>query len=216
MSGVLTGMISSSGNIERFTRDHILPSFFLRQLKYTNGPYVSIIIFAIIGLAMFGVVGANLTILAGQFTISFLILMGLFALSNIFLKFNRDRLIREPRVSLGLVLFALCIVSAAVAGNIAMSPVIVGYFTIFFVIALVAMLYTGFRGRLATLLYWIYNRNRSLHTWRWTKNWHNNLISKIKRSKMQPVVFFAKTDEVLHHSSQLTQDLYPKRSNRLH
>jgi len=149
-SGVLTGIISSCGSIERLARDHILPPFFLRRIKYTKAPYISIIIFTIIGLAMFAVVNTNLTILSGQFAISFILVMGLFALSNIFLKFNRDRLVRDPHVSLGLVLFALCVVSAAVTGNIVKSPVIVGYFAVFFVVAFVAMTYTGFRGRLAT------------------------------------------------------------------
>ena len=115
--GVLTGIISSCGSIERLTRDHILPPFFLRRIKYTKAPYISIIIFTIIGLAMFAVVNTNLTILSGQFAISFILVMGLFALSNIFLKFNRDRLVRDPHVSLGLVLFALCVVSAAVTGE---------------------------------------------------------------------------------------------------
>ena len=210
-SGVLTGIISSCGSIERLARDHILPPFFLRRIKYTKAPYISIIIFTIIGLAMFAVVNTNLTILSGQFAISFILVMGLFALSNIFLKFNRDRLVRDPHVSLGLVLFAFCVVSAAVTGNIVKSPVIVGYFAVFFVVAFVAMTYTGFRGRLATTLYWIYNRNRKLHSWRWTRDWHVKLIDKIKKSKKQPIVFFAKTDEVLSVSRvRLIQDIHSK------
>jgi hypothetical protein len=31
---------------------------------------------------------------------------------------------------------------------------------------------------------------------KWTRNWHLGLIERIQRSKKQPVVFFAKTDEV--------------------
>jgi amino acid transporter len=194
-AGVLTGIISSCGAIERLTRDHILPGFFLRRASWTGAPYLSIVIFAAIGLAMFGIVRGELTILSGQFAISFILVMGLFALSNLFLKFNRDRLQRRPRVGLPLVMFAIAIVITTVVGNIALSPVIVGYFAIFFVIALAAMTYTGFRGRLALVLYWIYNRNTRLHSWRWTRDWHMKLINKIKRNKKQPIVFFAKTDE---------------------
>jgi amino acid transporter len=194
--GVLTGMISSCGSMDRLSRDHILPSFFTRRTKLTNAPFISICIFTGIGLAMFGVVGANITILSGQFAISYLLVMGLFALSNLFLKFNRDRLVRSPRVALPMVVLALLITAAAIAGNIALSPEIVGYFAMFFVIALVAMTYTGFRGRLATVLYWIYNRNKALHSWRWTRDWHVKLIHKIKTSKKQPIIFFAKNDEV--------------------
>jgi hypothetical protein len=145
---------------------------------------------------MYGVVDTSLTILSGQFAVSFIVVMGLFALSNLLLKFNRDRLVRTPRVSLAIVLFALLVVFVAVAGNIVMSPVIVGYFAIFFIVALLAMTYTGSRGGLATVLYWIYNRNRRLHSWKWTRNWHLNLIEHIRKYKKQPVIFFAKTDEV--------------------
>ena len=84
----------------------------------TKAPFVSIITFAVIGLAMFGVVDTNLSILTDQFTLCFLIIMGLFALSNVFLKFNRDRLVREPHVPLPIVLSALAIVAAAIAGNV--------------------------------------------------------------------------------------------------
>jgi len=170
-------------------------------MKYTQAPYISVIIFTVIGLAMFGVVGGNLTILSGQFAISFILVMGLFAISNLLLKFNRDRLVRSPRVSLPLILFALVIVGVVVAGNIAMSPVIVGYFAVFFVVALVAMTYTGFRGRLSLALYWIYNRNTQLHSWKWTKDWHKKLVYRIQRAKKQPVIFFAKIDEVYSYNA---------------
>ena len=94
-------------------------------------------IFAITSLTIFAVVDMNITILSGVFTIAFLIMMGLFAFSNLLLKVNRDRLVREPRVSLPIVMLALVIVSAAIAGNVAMSPVIVGYFAVFFLFALI-------------------------------------------------------------------------------
>lgn len=194
--GVLTGIISSCGTIERLSRDHILPAFFLRRTKSTDAPYISIIIFAVIGLAMYGVVDTSLAILSGQFAVSFIVVMGLFAVSNLLLKFNRDRLVRTPRVSLAVVLFAFLIVLVAVAGNIVMSPVIIGYFAIFFIVALLGMTYTGSRSGLATVLYWVYNRNRRLHSWKWTRNWHLKLIEHIRRYKEQPVIFFAKTDEV--------------------
>jgi amino acid transporter len=189
-------MISSCGSIDRLARDHILPAFLRRRTKLTNAPYLSIIVFTAIGLAMFGVVDTNINILSGQFAICFILVMGLFALSNLFLKFNRDRLVRFPHVPLPTVVLALIISVAAIAGNIALAPEIVGYFIVFFVIALAAMTYTSFRGRLATVLYWIYNRNKRLHSFRWTRDWHLKLINRIKKSKEQPIIFFAKTDEV--------------------
>ena len=194
--GVLTGMISSCGSIERLCLDHLLPQFFQRRLRFTNAPFISILTFAIIGLAMFGVVDTNLSIIIDQFTLCFLILMGLFAISNLFLKFNRDRLVREPHVPLPIVLSALVVVIAAMAGNVVLTPVIVGYFTVFFVVALVIMSYTGLRGRLATMIYWLYTRNKWLQSWRWTQNWHIKLIGAIKSCKRQPIIVFVKTDEV--------------------
>ena len=176
--------------------DHILPSVFLRRLKFTHAPYVSIISFALTSLAIFAVVDTNISVLSGIFTVAFLILMGLFAISNLSLKVNRDRLVREPRVGLPVVILALIIVSAAIAGNVAISPVILGYFAVFLVVALMAMSYTGYRGKVLLALYWVYTRNKKLHTWRRTRDWRIKLINNIKKSKNQPVIFFAKTDEV--------------------
>jgi amino acid transporter len=187
--------------LERLSYDHVLPPFFLRRLKFTNAPYVSIIIFATTSLAIFAVVDTNITILSGIFTVAFLIMVGLFAFSDLLLKVNRDRLVREPRVGLPVVLLALLIVSAAIAGNVAMSPVIVGYFAVFFLFALMAMTYTGYRGKLLLALYWIYTRNKKLHSWRWTRNWHIGLIESIRKGKKQPIIFFANTDEVQTHIS---------------
>jgi hypothetical protein len=157
---------------------------------------------------MYGVTDANLTVLSGQFAMSFLLVMGLFTISNIFLKFNRDRLERQPRVSLTLVILALMIVIAAIGGNIAVSPAIVGYFAIFFVLALIAMTYSGFRTKLATVLYWVYNRSPKLHNWRWTRNWHITLRESIKKAKKQPFIFFAKSDEVYPVSNLLNCRLH--------
>lgn len=194
--GVLTGIISSCGSIEQLSRDHVLPTLFLHRMKFTNAPYISIIMFTIICLAMFAASDMNLTILSGQYAITFLLVMGLFAISNLLLKFNRDRLERKNRVGLPLVFLALLIVAVAIAGNIVLSPAIVGYFAAFFIITLLAMSYTGFRGKILLVLYWFYNRNKPLHSWRWSSTWHLKLITKIKNLKRQPVIFFAKTDEV--------------------
>jgi hypothetical protein len=150
---------------------------------------------------MYAAVNTSITILSGLFAMFFLLVMGLFVLSNLLLKFNRDRLVRAPYVSLPHLAVAAVVVGAAVGGNVAQSPVIVGWFAVFFVVAWVAMRYTGWRGGVAILVYWIYQRNTSLHSWSWTRGWHIKLIAKIKKAKKQPVVFFAKTDEVLHQGN---------------
>ena len=202
--GVLTGIISSCGIIERLSLDHVLPKVFLRRISFSKAPYISIIFFVGVGLAMYGVVDANLDIIAGQFTVSFLVIMGLFALSNCLLKFNRGRLVHESaQVPLPLVLFALVIVGMALVGNILFSPVIAGYFSIFFIITLVAMTYTGLCGKLVTVVYWLYTRNQWLHSYRRTRNWGAKLTGQIRRSKTQPIIFFAKTDEANTPKSKL-------------
>ena len=199
---MLTGTISSCGALERLSYDHVLPSFFLRRLKFTNAPYVSIVIFTITSLAILAVVDANITILSGIFTVAFLIMMGLFVVSNLLLKVNRDRLSRQPRVSLFILGLALVIVCSGIAGNVVMSPEIIGYFSVFFLIAVSLMTYNSYRGKLALALYWVYTRNTRLHSCRWTRNLHSKLIDNIKKTKKQPIIFFAKTDEV-HSPHQL-------------
>ena len=67
-----SNILSHSNNILSILSEYAVQAKWLRYCLFTA-----------IGLAMFGIVGGNLTIIAGQFVIPFLIVIGLFAPSNI-------------------------------------------------------------------------------------------------------------------------------------
>lgn len=56
-----------------------------------------------------------------------LVVMSLFPLSALLLKFNRGRLQREPHTSLSLVFFTFAVAATIMAGNIAIDPSTVGF-----------------------------------------------------------------------------------------
>ncbi len=118
---VLTSFIGVSGLLERMTLDRILPPFFLKKNK-RNSSYRIIILFLIISISVLLISHGRVEVLAGVYTISFLSVMGLFAIGNILLKVKRARLPRQIRASWISVLIALIGIIMALAGNIMIKP----------------------------------------------------------------------------------------------
>lgn len=66
------------------------------------------------------------TLLFDRFSLIWLAVMTLFPIAVLLLKFNRGRLPREPRTSLGVVFITLAVAFVVIGGNIAIDPSIVG------------------------------------------------------------------------------------------
>ena len=118
---VLTSYVGVSGLLERMTLDRILPPFFLKRNK-RGSSYRIIILFLILNVSVLFLSHGKVTTLAGVYTISFLSVMGLFVVGNIFLKIRRARLPRPERASWISLLVALFGVSVALIGNIKLEP----------------------------------------------------------------------------------------------
>ena len=118
---VLTSFIGVSGLLERMTLDRILPPFFLKKNK-RNSSYRIIILFLLISISVLLITHGRVEVLAGVYTISFLSVMGLFAIGNILLKVKRARLQRQIRARWISVLLALAGIIFALVGNIMIKP----------------------------------------------------------------------------------------------
>lgn len=119
---VLTSFIGVTGLLERMTLDRILPPFFLKKNK-RNSSYRIIILFLLLGISVLLITHGRVEILAGVYTLSFLSVMGLFAIGNILLKVKRNKLPRKVRARWISVFIALSGVTVALAGNILIQPV---------------------------------------------------------------------------------------------
>ncbi len=116
---VLTSFVGVTGLLERMTLDRIIPPFFLKKNK-KGSSYRIIIMFFLLSTSVLLITKGNVKLLAGVYTISFLSVMGLFAVGNILLKIRRNKLPRPEKAPWLAVLLALSAVIIALVGNITM------------------------------------------------------------------------------------------------
>jgi amino acid transporter len=112
----LTSYVGVTGLVERMTLDRCLPRFLLKKGR-RNTPYRIIISFFALSVSVLLITRGDLKSLAAVYTLSFLAVMGLFAIGNLLLKVKRPRLPRPTRASYFTVLFALAAVTIAILGN---------------------------------------------------------------------------------------------------
>jgi len=118
---VLTSYIGVTGLLERMTLDRIVPAFFLKKNR-RGSSYRIIIMFFVLSVSVLFSTHGEVGVLAGVYTISFLLVMGLFAIGNILLKIRRRRLPRPEWAGWSTVLLGFAFVSIALAGNIIKNP----------------------------------------------------------------------------------------------
>jgi amino acid transporter len=116
---VLTSYVGVSGLLERLTLDRILPPFFLKKNKRGSSHRI-ILLFLVLNISVLFITEGRVTMLAGVYTISFLSVMALFAIGNIFLKIRRAKIPRPETASWVSLIIAIIAVSIALIGNINM------------------------------------------------------------------------------------------------
>lgn len=118
---VLTSFVGVSGLLERMTLDRIMPPYFLKKNKRGSSQRI-ILMFLVLSVSVLLITEGNVELLAGVYTISFLSVMGLFAIGNILLKVRRNQLPRPEKARWIAVLIAIIAVGCALIGNIMMPP----------------------------------------------------------------------------------------------
>jgi amino acid transporter len=129
---VLTSFVGVTGLVHRMTLDRCLPQLLLKQGD-KNTFYRIILLFFMLSSGLLMLVGGHVDTLAGVYTISFLGVMGLFVMGNIFLKIKRSRLPRTCRVNWLTLAVAFVAVCAGVVGNIALKLEYVQVFLLYFI-----------------------------------------------------------------------------------
>jgi amino acid transporter len=118
---VLTSFVGVTGLLERITLDRIFPNFFLKKNKRGSSHRI-IILFLILSISILLITQGNVKLIAGVYSISFLTVMALFALGNIYLKVKRKSLPRPVKAPWISVFIALIAVIIAIYGNLIMEP----------------------------------------------------------------------------------------------
>jgi amino acid transporter len=191
---VLTSFVGVSGLLERITLDRILPNVFLR--KNNRGVnYRIVITFLILCLSVLLVTQGHLESLAGVYTFSFLAVMALFGMGNLFLKVKRNKLPRPIKASVISVILAIAFVIMAFIGNVRLNPDSFYTFIQYLVPALLVALVMLNRAMIVKfLIYLLEYFYKPLRKWvllsnRYLRTFHLTINS-------QEFVFFTKGDNV--------------------
>jgi amino acid transporter len=196
---VLTSYIGVSGLLERMTLDRILPPFFLKKNKRGSSHRI-ILLFLALNVSVLFITEGRVEILAGVYTISFLSVMALFAIGNIYLKIRRAQLPRPVKASWISVILALIGVGVAIIGNLKMEPeegmpsnfsIFMDYFIPTITLIIIMLNRISLLKFLMTLIHYFtdpFVRN--------IKNIDLSILKTIVKINSQEFVFFTKGDNV--------------------
>ncbi|KAK0223656.1 AAAP amino acid permease [Armillaria fumosa] len=194
--GVLTGILSACELFDKLTNDRVLPQAFIHPFPFSQSPYVSVLSFAAFSGVIYATTGASLVIMSKMFSLVWLSVMALFPISLLLLKFNRGRLPRTPTIPVSMVIVTLAVGPTIFAGNIAIDPIMSGYFSAYFVGIVMLFSITQKKAHLLRCIYWTYDQYPMLHRWNATKLWASRLMDTMTSLRRKPVCILAKSDEI--------------------
>ncbi len=196
---VLTSFIGVTGLLERITLDRIFPNFFLKKNK-RGSSYRIIILFLILCISILLMTRGNVKLIAGVYSISFLTVMGLFALGNIYLKVKRTKLPRPVKAPWLSVIIALIAVSIAIYGNLVMKPkdglpsnltVFLEYFIPFMIFIFIMLNRTVILRIILIIVKYFFSKIQ-----KFVYDINTGIIKKIDIINSQEFVFFTKGDNI--------------------
>lgn len=161
---VLASYIGVSGLVYRMTTDGCFPNILAKLNKKGTTPYI-ITTFFLLCTSILLITKGDLLSLAGVYAISFLSVMGLFALGNLLMKKTRPTLERTFRAPVPFVLLAVAFTIAGLIGNIILDPQNFYYF-LYYLIPTLAIVYASLNLDIIYIyLLRISKPNSPLHNW---------------------------------------------------
>ena len=196
---VLTSFVGVTGLIERMTLDRVLPAYFLKK-NNRGSSYRIIILFFLLSVSILMITHGKVDALAGVYTISFLSVMGLFAIGNILLKIKRKRLPRPERATWAAVFLAVGAVLIALVGNIIKEPLPGEHsnFTIFAEYFIPAIIFVGIMLNRIALLEMLLKFIEYLFVpiLKFVSRTNTNILHTIDKIEAQEFVFFTRGDNI--------------------
>jgi len=193
---VLTSFVGVTGLARRMALDRILPQFLLRENKARGTNHWILVGFLLLCVSILLITNAEISSLAGVYTLAFLSVMALFAVGNMLLKVKRSRLPRAVRASWPTVVVAFIAVLLGLLGNALLDPINIQIFeAYFFVTAGVVALMFLRREILKVVLYVSRAIVQKLGN---ASSWFNQLIAgEIRRINESAVIYFTRGDNIV-------------------
>ncbi|MGE0707707.1 MAG: amino acid permease [Planctomycetota bacterium] len=197
---VLTSYVGVTGLVRRMSLDRCLPQLLLAQNKLRGTNHWIIIGFFALCCSILFLTAGKIETLAGVYTISFLGVMALFALGNMLLKVERNRLPRSDRASWPAVIIALLAVLAGLVGNVVLDPEYVKVFAVYFLVAagVVTLMFLRIPILRACLFVIQAVLTRLVGVYQGLGRW---IAARIDEIQSQKVVFFTRGDSVANLNS---------------
>jgi len=194
---VLTAYVGVTGLGKRLALDRILPQVLLSENKLRKTPHWIIISFFVLCSALFLAIAhtknpkdeliSAVNTLSGVYTAAFLLVMSMFALGNMMLKYKRSQLPREIYTPWPVVIIAYLGVLAAFISDLLGNPSVLLPFLIYFVATMAVFIVMFLRISLLKILLFfsarLFNKNTRLR---------EAIARKIQETNSIKVIFFTK------------------------
>ncbi len=119
---VLTSFVGIQGLVYRMALDGCLPNVLTELSHMRRTQHQTILVFFLVAVSLHMICDADIRVLSGVYTATFVTLMGCFALGNAMLKINRSTLPRKARASWTVVIIALVGVGIGLLGTSLYQP----------------------------------------------------------------------------------------------
>eukprot|EP01012_Entosiphon_sulcatum_P013909 TRINITY_DN19088_c0_g2_i1.p1 TRINITY_DN19088_c0_g2~~TRINITY_DN19088_c0_g2_i1.p1 ORF type:complete len:673 (+),score=115.07 TRINITY_DN19088_c0_g2_i1:28-2019(+) len=187
---VLTAFVGVTGLLTRMSTDRVLPTFFMKQNKLRGTRHYIIVGFFLLTASLW-MMSQDMDVLSGVFDIAFLTVLSMMAVANMLIKYKRDALRREKEEPWATVLLGFVMIFGGLVGTIAMKPVVVVYFIIYFGAVLALILGMFCRVKLLNVVLYFVSRNAFLK-----KRFAASIQASIGDIRQHPLVFFSKTSSI--------------------
>jgi amino acid transporter len=210
---VLTSFVGVNGLIRRMTLDRCLPQVLLKTNRRGTTHRI-IVSFFILSVSVLLITRGELKALAAVYTISFLSVMVLFGLGNIFLKTKRAGLPRPTEAPLSAVLIAVSAVLSGLIGNAIMNPDYLAVFLEYFIPAVLVI--AVMLGRITLLQAGLFLVRSVLKFFikRMTST-AQSIRTEIDKINSQQVVFFTRGDNLANLNNAMLYVKQNEHTNRV-
>ena len=186
---VLTAYVGVGGLLQRMTLDAIIPRVFLQQNKCRGSFHVIILTFCFLCCALRLMVGSNLQILTSVYSIAFLGVMCLFAVSCMILKQKRNTLKRDTKAPVGFVIVAFLTMFLGLIGDLTKEQSVI-YFMYFFSLSGAVMVVFMLR---CEILKWTAVHMEKVQCLKKPAGWLQKSAARLRR---QRIVFFSTSPDI--------------------
>lgn len=196
--GMATGIFTACNLMTTLTHDGVLPKFALRPMPLTGQPFLTPIFFLLACIVMYATAAFRLATMSSIFSVTVLTVLLMYPISNILLKFNRDRLPRKYKTSLMMTALAFVSTLTVLIGNLVLSPIALGLFACYFAFILGSLLIAKSQAKIARVVIWLYGQSEVFQKFKLTRGLDVVCVKLIKATRRHPICVWVKGDDIYH------------------